>query len=187
MKKLFVVLIVLDLVWAIAALVYDWSAIGKIPFYFWPFIIICPIYPFLLALTWYQKVKFNHINSYLLVFAAIPSMAYFIGALIYYPTIMVSNGFNWLVFGGIFWVAFYGLQAFYLAIKEKIALTPLLCAILFVAISFVVQYLTKTFGYLDTTGLDNQVIAIIYSFTFVNLILYLIVLRKLNLFFGSRN
>lgn len=182
-NKIFFVLIILDLIWAISALVYDLSAIGQIPIYFWPFIIICPIYPFLLALVWYQKVKYNHTNSYLLAFAAVPSAAYFIGALIYYPTFMVSNGFNILALGAIFWVAFYGLQGFYLLITNKLSKISQLLAILFLVISFIIQYLTKTYDYLNLDGLSNQVIIIVYFFTFINLILYLFLANSIRIVF----
>lgn len=178
MKKIFIVLIIFDLLWAALALAYDWSAIAQIPFYFWPFIVICPIYPFLLALAWYQKVRSNHINSYLLAFAAIPSTTYFVGAIIYYPTLMVLNGFNFLAFGSIFWVAYYGLQGIYLAIKEKIALVPLLCAILFIITSFIIQFFSKTFSYLDITGLDDLSIVLIYVFILVILTLFFLIINN---------
>ena len=180
-RKIILILIILDLFWATAALVFDWSAIGQIPFYFWPFIIICPVYPFLLALTWYQKIRGNHINSYLLAFATVPSIAYFIGALIYYPTLMVSNGFNILTFGAIFWVALYGLQAMYLLIKNSIPTLPIIFVSMFLLISFIIQFLTKSFGYLDFGNLDSSTVLIIYVAIYANLILYIIVLKKLQL------
>lgn len=178
-KKIVLILIVLDLFWCIAALIYDLPAIKSIPFYSWPFIAICPIFPLLLAIVWYKKVLRRNTNSYLIAFAAIPSAAYFIGALIYYPTLMSANGFNWLNFGSIFWVAFYGLQGFYLLIANKLSKIPQLLAILFLVISFIIQYIYRTFGYLNLAGLSNQVIMIIYTFTLINLMIYIFVLKKL--------
>jgi len=178
-NKIIIVLIILDLIWAVSALVYDLSAIGQIPIYFWPFIIICPIYPFLLAIVWYQKVRHNHINSYLLAFATIPSLAYFIGALIYYPTLMSAYGFNWLEFGAIFWVAFYGLQAVYLLFKNPIPKMPVILVLIFLLISFIIQFLTKSYGYLDFGNLDSATIIIIYAAILVNLSAYIYVLQNI--------
>ena len=156
------IIVVIDLVWTGSALVYDWPALGHIPFYAWPFIIICPVYPFLLALVWRQYYRRRKPNQFLLAFAALPSATYFVAALIYYPTWMAANGFDWLAFGQIFWVAFYGLQGFWLLRHQTINVNALNLAAAFLLISFVAQYLSQTYGYLDLAGIDRTVVTTEY-------------------------
>ena len=161
-KILLKTIIILDLVWTGSALVYDWPALGHIPVYAWPFIIICPVYPFLLALVWWWLYHGKKPNRFLLAFAALPSAAYFAAALIYYPTWMAANNFDWLAFGQIFWVAFYGLQGFWLLRRKSISANALNIVVAFLLTSFVVQYLSQTYGYLDLAGIDRTVILIEY-------------------------
>jgi hypothetical protein len=91
-------------------------------------------------------------NQFLIAFAAIPSLIYFVAALLYYPTWMILNGFDILAFGQIFWVAVYGLQGIYLLNNFKIKNFPTIIVGLFLVASFAIQYFTKTFGLFDTTN-----------------------------------
>jgi len=162
MKKYYPYLIGVNVIWAVSALVYDIPAISHIPFYFWPFIVICPVFPALLALTWWQIFRNNKPNDYLLAFATLPSAIYLLGALIFYPTLMVINGFNWLDFGQIFWAAVYGLQGFYLMRKYTLKKSPVILVTTFLLISFFIQYLTKTYGYLDFSSINSQLLLALY-------------------------
>jgi len=159
MKKYYLqTLIAINIFWAISALIYDIPAISHIPLYFWPFIIICPIFPALLAITWWQIYKKKKPDNYLLAFAIIPSIIYFIGALIFYPILMFQNGFNWLNFGQIFWVAIYGLQGICLLKKYPIKKSSIFLVTIFLLLSFVIQYFTKTYGYLDFSSLPSLIL-----------------------------
>ncbi len=148
-KSKIIILIFINIIWAVSALIYDIPAIAEIPIYFWPFIVICPVYPALLALVWWKTYKKKKLNDYLLAFASLPSVIYFIGALIFYPTLMVINGFDWSDFGQIFWVAVYGLQGIYLLTNYSIKKSPILLVTIFLLTSFVIQYFTKTYDYLN--------------------------------------
>lgn len=177
MKNKYLFFILINFIWAFLALIYDIPAILDIPFYFWPFIIICPIFPALLAIVWWQKYN-NKVNDYLFTFAATPSTIYFIGALIFYPTKMFFTGFNWLDLGQIFWVAVYGLQGFYLLSKYPTKKSAQILATSFLLLSFIIQYQTKTFRYLD---FDN-VPLLILLFEYVVLGITLLCLNSRPLF-----
>lgn len=160
-RRLIIFLILLDLVWVISAIIYDWNKILSIPIYFWPFIIICPVFPLLLGFFWLGVIKGSK-NHLLLAFAAIPSVVYFVAAIIYYPTWMIFNGFDILTFGQIFWVAVYGLQGMYILKNYKIKLSATISVIIFLLLSFLIQYLTKTFGLFDTTNFPPQLVGLEY-------------------------
>jgi len=176
-KSKIVFLILINIVWAVAALIYDIPAIAKVPIYFWPFIVICPAYPTLLAITWWQIYKNKKPNNYLLAFAAIPSAAYLIGALIFYPTTMILSGFSWLDFGQIFRVAVYGLQGAYLLKKYPIKKSPLILVTVFLIISFIIQYSTKTYNYINLSVLSDIISLIGYSS--LVLMLFALLFKKL--------
>lgn len=149
-------LIILNIFWSIAAFIYDRPILSNVPFYFWPFIAICPVYPFLFSIIWvlklYKKLK---INQFLLAFSIIPSTLYFIGAIVYYLYWMYVNSFNIYALGQIFWVSFYGMQAVY--IKKELNWSNLqsTCAIIFVLLSFLVQYLYHSYGYFDYSNISR--------------------------------
>ena len=141
-----VYLIILDIFWFSAALWVDFPKLITIPIWAWAFVIICPIYPLLLAIVWGQKYKDKKPNNYILSFAAIPSALFGILALIYYPLIMHTTGFNWNVFGQIFWVAFYSAQGWYLLFREKFRIMSVIIVLIYLFTKFTIDYLTKTFG-----------------------------------------
>lgn len=147
-------LIFLDFFWSGGALWVDIPKLPGIPIWAWPFVVICPIYPFLLALVWLKIYRKQKPNQYLLAFAAIPSAIFGVLALVYYPTLMATNGFTWQDFGQIFWVLFYSIQGWYLLIKFKIARWPTLLVSLCLMIKFILDYKFLTFGYLDVNLLS---------------------------------
>lgn len=166
-RKLIPFLIALNLIWSAAAFTYDAPEIFRIPFYLWPFIVICPVYPFLLALVW-CFIKKEQLNSILLSFAAIPSAIYFLASLVYYPTWMMLNGFDWLALGQIFWVTFYGIQGLYLIQKYTPAKSAIILACLFLVISFGVQYFVHHSNdknsYIDYTNFSSVLLLGEYVF-----------------------
>jgi len=178
-RKLIGFLILFDLAWSISALIYDGGIITKIPFYFWPFLIICPIFPFILALAWYQIYYKIKPSPWFLAFGGISSAIYFLAALIYYPAWMYINGFDILALGQIFWIAAYATQAFYLMKKFKLETAPILTTTIFLVLSFLTQWQTKTLGYLDFINMPSAVIAKGY-------ILLVIILFTLSTFLISR-
>jgi len=161
-RRLIIVLIILDLIWSTAALIYDYPVIIQTPIYYWPFLIVCPVFPFLLTLVWSQIYRDKTPNNYLLAFAAIPSVIYLTASLIYYPTWMILNTFDWYALGQIFWVAFYGIQAFYLLMKFSYTKTALWLAGAFLIISLTVQFKTKTLGFQDFTNFSDSLLLIEY-------------------------
>lgn len=176
MKKYYPLLILLNVVWALSALVYDWQAMRQIPVLLWPFIVICPIYPALLAIVWNRERIKKPQNSFLLAFAVFPSIIYLLASLLYYPAWMATNGFDWAAFGQIFWVLFYGAQAIYLYNKIKMPLLPRLSVAVFLATSFVVQYRSNTYGYLDFISINRSFLLMGYAA--MAAVLLLLVLRQ---------
>ncbi|HOE74687.1 MAG TPA: hypothetical protein PLC05_01520 [bacterium] len=150
-KSFIFALIALNFVWTISSLAYDWSELTHQPFYLWPFLIICPLYPFLLALVWLKIIRQQTPNNYLLAFAAIG--ASFFGALsiLFYPVVMLIEGFNWLTFGAIFWVLFYGIQGWYLLFTPNTTLKkwPTILATLYLVTKIFLDWRYNTFGYMS--------------------------------------
>lgn len=138
-----------DLFWSAAAWLVDYSKLANIPLWGWPFALLCPIYPFLLALVWLMLLKQDKVNPYLLAFASIPAAVLGILALFYYPSKMYFQGFSLRDFGQIFWVLFYSLQGWYLLVSRKIKIIPVLVTILFFGGLLVTDFIFKTFGYLS--------------------------------------
>lgn len=151
-------LIILDLFWSLSAFIWDWPKMAQINPFAWPFVLICPIYPLLLALIWFQLYRKSRPNQLLLAFAVIPSVIFGILAVLYYPTAMVYQGFSWNAFGQIFWVLFYALQAAYLFSKYKIARYAFVIASIYLIIKFVLDYKYLTFGYLDFENFPNALV-----------------------------
>jgi len=134
----------------------DWPKLFEIPLWAIPFAIICPVYPLLLAVVWFQIRRNGKPNRYLLAFATIPSAVFGILALIFYPSLMVARGFAWNDLGQIFWVLFYSAQGWYLVFKNKISLLPALLVLLYLFVKFILDYKFLTFGYLEAESLSRQ-------------------------------
>ncbi|MEI7792399.1 MAG: hypothetical protein WCI57_02860 [Candidatus Berkelbacteria bacterium] len=164
--KFIIALIILDLAWASIAAAYDWEVFRQVPVCLWPFLIICPVFPALLSLVWAQSLDFEPSNC-LLAFGAIPSLIYFFAALIYYPTWMALNGFDWMTFGAIFWVLPYGLQAIYLILRHRVKFRFSVAAIIFLLVSFGIQYKTKTYGAQDFTNFSASLYNLDYLIMFL--------------------
>lgn len=187
-NRILIALVVLDLFWSAVALVYDYPAIIRIPFDLWPFIVICPVFPFLLMLVWLSVILRGKANPFLLAFAALPSLIYGIGALIFYPTIMYFNGFDWLGFGQIFWVLFYSLQGAYLLFEwsgtksrtHHGKFVPIILVLIFIIVSILIQFFTKTFGYLafDLVPANILLIEMMVLIT-INILIFLILVTRL--------
>ncbi len=144
-----VYLIVLDFLWSAAALFVDLPKLGSIYPLLWPLVVICPVYPLLLGIVWLKIKKGQKPNPYLLAFSAIPSAAFGILALVYYPSKMVFQGFDLRDLGQIFWVLFYSLQGWYLLGRFKIKFAPAFVSFLFLCIALIVNFRFRTFGYLS--------------------------------------
>lgn len=155
-------LIILDLFWAGAALWVDLPKLADIPPWAWPVVIICPVYPLLLAIVWRQIMKGKKPNQYILAFGALGAALFGILAIVFYPLTMIEGGWNWRAFGQIFWVWFYSAQGWYLIFKYRIKLFPALVAFSYFLIKFTLDYRFKTFGYLDFSGLSDLALASLY-------------------------
>lgn len=148
-KNRITILIGLNIFWAAAALIFDWQEIVHLPYYLIPFLIICPIYPLLLAICWFQLLKFKRPSEWLFSFTIIPSIIYFLAALAYYPLWMHYNYFDWLAFGQVFWVSFYGIQAAFLLPHLRRDYVSTYLASLFVLVSLWLQYRNIESGFFD--------------------------------------
>jgi hypothetical protein len=171
------IFMLLNLCWSAIALFVDLEVIGNIPFYLWPFTIICPLFPFLLFWLWLKIYSRKKIGGLCLSLFSLPPIAYFFGSLIYYPYWMTQNGFNIYAFGQIFWVAFYGIQGFWFIFKYKNEIKNDILAMSYIVISFMIQYSGRTFGYLDITNIDDQVMANMYILVVITTVLIVITKR----------
>lgn len=149
-------MIALDLAWTVMATIYDWETFSQIPAYLWPFLIICPIFPLIIALVWAQSLK-KRPSDFLLALGAMSSVTYLFAAIVYYPTWMLLNGFDWMTFGAIFWVAAYGAQGVYLLLRYRIGKVAASIVGLFLLVSVFVQYWTQTSGAQDFTNFSSTI------------------------------
>jgi len=172
-------LIILDIFWFSAALWVDYPKLITIPIWAWAFVVICPIYPFLLAIIWWQKYGGKKPNQYILSFASIPAAILGVLALIYYPLIMQTIGFNLNDFGQIFWVLFYSAQGWYLLFYEKFQNLPVIIVLIYLFTKFTIDYMTKTFGYLEVGRLNGTAFFTIFIVaTCLTVAISLVILRK---------
>lgn len=177
-KKFKYFLVFINLIWAISAVIYDYDKIISLPFYYWPFILICPAYPLLLAAYWILEIRKKQ-SQPLLAFVSVPSLVYLFATVIYYPTWMILNGFDILAFGQIFWVAVYGLQGLFLIISNRIKPVYLALVSIFLLISFYIQFLTGSFGFFDTSNFNQQIITTEYlAVATFTLVLFLVLVKR---------
>lgn len=134
---------------AVAALVYDIPAISHIPWYAVPFVVVCPIYPFLIALT----LASNRPHPLLQSFATIPASVYGGLALCFYPLHMALSGLSWYGIGQMLWVLLYASQALFLLPRKHSAAT--FAAAGFTVFSLCVHLQTGSYGYLDIASLSE--------------------------------
>lgn len=147
-------LALLDLVWSLAAFLYDFPAIREIPPWALPFVVICPIYPLLLASVWLSFWRRFRLPSFVIALATLPSATYGLLSLLYYPLLMQQTGFTWNALLQIPWVLLYGIQGLYLLKTRAIRyIWACLSANLFLIASFLIQYQHKAFDYLDFASL----------------------------------
>jgi hypothetical protein len=140
-------LILFNLLLTIASLFYDAPVLPSIPLWAWPFVVVCPLYPLLLALYWWKRWP------WLAPFAILPAATYGIGALVYYPMLMHATYVNWQDIGTIFWVWLYAAQAWYFMRSAPLTTAPLILALLFLFASFSIQMITLSYGYLEYASL----------------------------------
>jgi hypothetical protein len=132
----------------LVALVYDYPVITTLPWYSLPFIVICPIYPLLIA----AHLSRQKPHPTLQAFATIPPAVYGGLALCFYPLHMASNGFSWYGVGQMLWVLLYAIPALFLLPTRHSLGTFLACC--FIGVSLTIQYYTLSYGYLDLAGLS---------------------------------
>jgi hypothetical protein len=148
-------IVYLDFVWSILALVYDIGKLGEIAWYLWPLVLICPVFPLLLAFVFIKIIKNKPVNQFLLAFAAIPSAVFGILSLFFYPMLMYNLGFDILGAGQILWVLFYGLQGWYLVFSQKIKPKAMVFVNLYLIVKLALDYKFLSFGYLDLNILSS--------------------------------
>jgi len=169
----------LDFIWSALALLYDAEKLTTINWYLWPIVLTCPLFPFLLAIVFYKIIKGKAVNQYLLVFASIPSAVFGILALVFYPMLMLNEGFNIWGLGQILWVLFYSVQGWYLIIRYKIGRTVLLIVDIYLLVKLTLDYYYLSFGYLDLDKLSNNQLAQLFATALVTvLLLNIMILRR---------
>jgi len=154
--KVIWIIFILDIFWSAAGFAVDIPKLSNIPAYLWPFVLICPIYPLLLALIWYMYIKKRPINQYLLSFATLPSIVFGVLAVVFYPTAMIYQGTSLRDIGQIFWVLFYAVQGLYLFEKNKFSALALFIPSLYLIIKLYLDIRYGTFGYLDVEGIESN-------------------------------
>ncbi len=138
--------------WAGLALIYDYSEIFVRPFYLWPIIIICPLYPALLAYVWWKVSAGKETNQYIFALGVIGATYFGLSALIFYPLAMREEGFTWLAAGAIFWVVFYGAQGAYLLKlqKNRLYMAPATLTLIYLLLKLYLDWQYYSFNYLIT-------------------------------------
>ncbi len=150
------VLVVLNVTMSLVALTVDWQAIQAVPAALIPFIVICPIYPFLLALIWMHKLHRRTIPLFLQA-ALLPTATYGVLAPLYYVTHSFVTVFSWNDMGQIGWVLLYAGQAMYLLLTTKMSRAALFWGGCFSAVSLCLQFVTKSYGYLAINDLSQPI------------------------------
>jgi hypothetical protein len=148
-----VFLIILDLFWAIAALWVDLPKLATIPAWAWPVVFICPVYPLLLLIVWWQIRKGKEPNRYVLALGAIGGALFGVLAVVFYPLTMIEGGWNWRAFGQIFWVLFYSAQGWYLVITRRMSTLAVGAAAFYLLLKLILDFKFKSFGYLEISSL----------------------------------
>jgi hypothetical protein len=152
-------LIWLNLFWSLCAWIYDGPTLLSIPSLALPFVVICPLFPLLLAGVWLGK-KTEKNNIYLQYLAILPSCIYGLLALFFYPLLLHFDHFSWSALLEIPWVLFYGIQGWYLLPSLPRHLPALTLTSVFLLVSFFIQFSYKSFGYLaiDLLPLPYQIL-----------------------------
>ncbi len=165
-RKIIYSLIIIDIIWAIAAVVYDYPELIARPVYLWPILVVCPLYPALLAYIWWIVDIGKKINSYLFALGVIGSTYFGISALVFYPLVMREEGFNWLTLGAIFWVLFYGAQGVYLfwTQKYRLAIVPVFLTAIYLATKLYLDWRYNTFGYFASDNWQSSTINLMAGF-----------------------
>lgn len=172
-------LIIFNLFLGTAALVYDWSVLSQLPLWLIPLIAICPLYPFLLAATWWQLAKKN-LRPWLTAFATIPAAMYGILALGFYPFVMQHDGFSYLNLLSIFWVWLYAAQAWYFIARRSLAAFPTVIVSAITLAVLVLQIMTNSYDYLAWATLtvsEKSLLLIVAISTIVIVNAYLLLPR----------
>lgn len=165
-------LIVADVFWSLCALVVDIPKLSTIPFYLWAFALICPLYPAILAIIWWQYSKKITPNSYLVAFGGIGSVLFGLLAVLYYPILMTRIGFNWNDLGQIFWVLFYGIQGFFVLKLIPLRKLSKIIAISYFILKLILDFKYNSFGYLDLEALTfgQKFFLLVVAFIFIILV-----------------
>ncbi len=152
--KMYIFLIILDLILSLSAWIYDWPTLITIPIYLWPVVAICPIYPLLLAFVWYQKQRNQKPHPAITAWVLIGASTYASTAVFFYPALMRYEGFSWLGIGAIAWVLLYGSQALYLLRRVQLPTAWITITIAVLSVKTLMDVHYHTFGYLITPA-DN--------------------------------
>lgn len=146
-------LLVLNFTWSILGIYADWQWLSLIPNYLIPFTAICSLYPPLLTLWYFLKLRGKNPPNWLTFWIACGTLSYGLMAQFYFPLLMSWKGLNFHDIASMFWVAVYGFQTLLLAkyLKPVKLLDLLFVTAFFTAANFS-HYQLKTFVDLTLPG-----------------------------------
>jgi hypothetical protein len=148
-------LIALNFIWSGSALWYDAPVILQLPLWSLPFIVICPVYPLLLGVYWWQVLRQRLAPPLLTAGAVLPSALYGALAFIFYPLAMREEGYSPYAAAQLAWVAFYGFQGWYILSTKTLPSKPVRWVTLFLAVSLLVLWNTHSYGYINLAVLSG--------------------------------
>lgn len=113
-RRKLVFLALLGFAMSIGSMTIDWQDFAETPWFLWPFVPICPLYPFLLGVLYAWRARKGKWPVRLMLFTLLGITSYGVIAIVFYPLYMLENGFAWYELGNVFWVMIYSLQAVWL-------------------------------------------------------------------------
>ena len=107
-------LVALGFLMAGLALNIDLHDFLETPWYLWPWVPICALYPLLLALNYLYFLRKGEFSRFFLGFTVCGALGYGMIAPLFYILYMAEHGFAWYELGNILWVWLYAAQAYFL-------------------------------------------------------------------------
>lgn len=137
------------------------------PWYLWPWVPICSLYPLLLAIQYLMYWRTGRFPAFLLCFTVFGIIGYGIIAPVFYAAYMVENGFAWYELGNIFWVWLYASQAFLLwpylqEVLKKLPLWQLFLVFIYFLIKDLLDRFSVTWSYVRYGTLSSLALDVVF-------------------------
>lgn len=167
-KRVIIGLAVLNLSMGIAALFVDFHDFVEVPSYLWPWVPICSLYPFLLAVVYVWHFALRRFPNFLLLFTVFGSLGYGIAAPFFYAWYMVDQGgFQWYEFGNILWVWIYAAQGLWLSRYVHVGRWQLVLIFLYFLAKDFFDRFSITWSYVRYEALSDSLMNGIFLFLLV--------------------